>query len=163
MTATTHLAVALIFGFVCVSQGFVRVAQRNTRTSTVNLIPNLQHTSRLAPMFSGVEVDVNALPDSKRRIAELKTKVENNLSKDVLNLGNLRGQVKDMEQESSQPEFWDDQDKAQKLLSELNRLKALVARVEGWQTSCEDVETLLEMANEDPNGSGTPVMISIQF
>jgi peptide chain release factor 2 len=64
---------------------------------------------------------------------------------------NLKGEVKDMEQESSQPKFWDDQTKAQSLMSEMNRIKALIDRVEKWTSNTEDVEMLLDMALEDSN------------
>ena len=98
--------------------------------------------------------DVNAYPDSRRKIAELKIKVDSNLSKDVMNIAMLKESVRDMEQESSQPGFWDSQEKAQELLTEMNRVKALVGRVEYWKTSCEDVEVLLDMAAEDPDSAG---------
>ena len=98
--------------------------------------------------------DVNAYPDSRRKVAELKIKVDSNLSKDVMNVAMLKESVRDMEQESSQPGFWDSQEKAQELLTEMNRVKALVGRVEYWKTSCEDVEVLLDMAAEDPDGAG---------
>ena len=98
--------------------------------------------------------DVNAYPDSRRKVAELKLKVDSNLSKDVMNIAMLRESVKDMEQESSQPGFWDSQEKAQDLLTEMNRVKALVERVEYWKSSCEDVDVLLDMAAEDPEGAG---------
>lgn len=94
------------------------------------------------------EIEVNALPDCKRRLAQAAEKVSSNLAKDVLNVAYLKQTVKDMEQESSQPEFWDDQAKAQEVLGELNRVKMLVARADGWKTSCDDVETIIELANE---------------
>ena len=108
----------------------------------------------LAAQPAGVaETDVNALPESKRRVGALSKKVTSNLAPDVLNIRMLRETVKDMEQESSQAGFWDDQDKAQALLSEMNRLKLLIASGDKWKTSCEDVETLLEMAMEDQKDS----------
>jgi len=101
-------------------------------------------------LFS-TEIDVNAYPDSKRRLSQLITKVDSNLDVEVLNVNYLRENVKDMELESSQPEFWSDQEKAQSLLSEMNRIKGLIARADSWRRACEDVELLLELSNEDPN------------
>ena len=98
-------------------------------------------------------VDVNALPDSKRKLIEITEKVNSNLAKDVMNVGQLRESVRDMEQESSQPGFWDEQEKAQTLLSELNRVKATVQRAENWLQSVEDVGVLLDMAVEDPESA----------
>ena len=89
------------------------------------------------------EEDVNALPDSKRRLQEVKEMVNSNLAPDVLNMKVLQQTVRDMEEESSQAEFWDNQEKAQALLSEMNRLKILISRANLWKTNCEDVEALL--------------------
>ena len=107
-------------------------------------------------------VDVNALPDSKRRLQEAQVKIESNLAKDVLNVANLRGEIKDMEMESAQPGFWDSQEKAQELLSELNRVKAMVERADSWKTRCDDVVTLLDMAVEatdSPTSSETALLL----
>ena len=69
--------------------------------------------------------------------------VNSNLAPDVLNMKVLQQTVRDMEEESSQAEFWDNQEKAQALLSEMNRLKILISRANLWKTNCEDVEALL--------------------
>lgn len=108
-----------------------------------------RHTLRLLAQPTLNDVDVNALPDSKRRLSEALVKIESNLNKDVLNVNNLRSSIKDMETESAQPGFWDDQDTAQGLLTELNRVKSMVARVDLWKSSTEDVGALLEMAMEE--------------
>lgn len=99
---------------------------------------------------SAPAVDVNAYPDSRRRIGEIKTKVTSNMAKDVIDINRLRQAVKDMEAESSQPQFWDNQDKAQELLSELNKVKGTVDRVDAWKTNSEDIEMLLDLSLEDP-------------
>jgi len=93
---------------------------------------------------------INALPDVKRKLVEMRSKVSSNLATDVLNLKALRESIRDMESESSQPSFWDDQEKAQSLLSELNRVKEMVSRADLWSSNTEDVEMLLEMAIETP-------------
>ena len=114
----------------------------------------LIHRNRDLVLFEGSsesEGNVNAYPDSRRKIAELKIKVDANLSKDVMNVAMLKESIRDMEQESSQPGFWDSQEKAQDLLTEMNRVKALVERVEYWKSSCDDIELLLDMAAEDPD------------
>ena len=43
------------------------------------------------------QLDVNALPDSKRRLAELTQKIESNLRKDVVDYTGLTNSLKDME------------------------------------------------------------------
>lgn len=117
----------------------------------------------LADSSSESKGDVNVYPDSRRKIAELKIKVDSNLSKDVMNVAMLKESIRDMEEESSQPGFWDSQEKAQDLLTEMNRVKALVARVEYWKTSVEDIDLLLDMAAEDPNEAGKSLKQSKLF
>jgi hypothetical protein len=97
---------------------------------------------------SGEEL-ANALPDCKRRLGEVEEIIETNMGKAVLDLPGLRQQIKDMELESSQPEFWDDADSAQKFMSDLTRVKALVGRIEGWTTSCGDIQGAIELCAED--------------
>lgn len=120
-------------------------------TSTGSIISTTSVTCLYSEKSFSSIIDVNAIPDCKRRLGEVKSKIESNTQKDVVNLINLKGEVKDMEQESSQPKFWDDQTKAQSLMSEMNRIKALIDRVEKWTSNTEDVEMLLDMALEDPN------------
>ena len=131
---------------------------KNTRCSQEPLI--LQK-STFQLKASDKVVDVNAYPDSRRKVAELKIKVDSNLSKDVMNTAMLKESVRDMEQESSQPGFWDSQEKAQDLLGEMNRVKALVARVEYWKSSCEDVDLLLDMAAEDADEAGELILRNV--
>lgn len=57
----------------------------------------------------------------------------------------LNAKIKDLEQLSAQPDFWDDQDKAQKLLQELNEYKSNLAQFQGWKTSVGDSEAILEL------------------
>jgi len=94
-------------------------------------------------------IDDNTLPDSKRRLGEMKETINGNLSPEVLNYGALVETVRDLELESSQPNFWDDQKNAQDTLTEMNRLKDLIKRVDTWKENTEDVGTLIEMATED--------------
>lgn len=105
-------------------------------------------------LFSASAVlDANAYPDCRRRLQEVGKKISSNLVKDVINYPSLLSKVKDLEMESMQPAFWDDQTKAHSVLLELNRLKDFVGRVDRWKTSRDDVEMLLDMANEEPKES----------
>jgi len=99
-------------------------------------------------------IDDNTLPDSKRRLGEMKETINGNLSPEVLNYGALVETVRDLELESSQPNFWDDQKNAQDTLTEMNRLKDLIKRVDTWKENTEDVGTLIEMATEDEAEAG---------
>lgn len=135
-----NTSIFLIFTFIFSIYGF--------RSFSLRKFPSL----RLLDVVGG-EIDVNAYPDTKRRWAELTAKVNANTSPDVMNVRALRQKVADMETESSQPAFWDNQEQAQSLMAEMTRTKELVARADKWKSSCEDVETVLEMLAEDPDGS----------
>jgi hypothetical protein len=103
------------------------------------------------PTSASASVDaINALPDSKRRLSEAQLKINSNLSPEVINYNNLVETVKDLEVTSSQPGFWDDLKRAQDILTEMNRLKAMISRVDGWKVAIEDVGVLIEMMVEDP-------------
>lgn len=101
-----------------------------------------------------VAIDANALPDSKRRISEATKRIESNLSKSVQDYNGLKQKIKYLELESAQPQFWDDQTKAQDTLTEVNRLKTMVDRIDSWNSRRDDVLTLLEMIEEDPSSAG---------
>jgi len=93
--------------------------------------------------------DVNALPDSKRRLSEIRAKLEENLSSNVINFDHLVGSVNDLEQATIQSSFWDDSDKAQSMLTELNNVRATVKRVENWKEKVDDISTLIELVAQE--------------
>ncbi|MDI3481810.1 MAG: peptide chain release factor 2 [Tepidanaerobacteraceae bacterium] len=53
-----------------------------------------------------------------------------------------------MEQKTVAPNFWDDQQKAQKILQELDRLKDKIEKFQRLEKKLEDVDTLIELAEE---------------
>eukprot|EP01035_Chromulina_nebulosa_P017219 gene17219-22742_t len=68
-----------------------------------------------------------------------------------------------MEAESTQPNFWDDLDRAQSMLGELNRVKALISRAENWKVNCDDVNTLLELAIDNPDEADDILKESVEI
>lgn len=58
-----------------------------------------------------------------------------------------------MEKISAQPEFWDDQIKAQETLQELNDLKTHVLQYHQWQTNLEDTKAVSELLELDADDS----------
>src|SRR5690606_33786645 len=54
----------------------------------------------------------------------------------------------------SQPGFWDDQEKAQELVGELKSLKSLVKPLGEALSASDDLETMLEMAEDEPSLEG---------
>jgi peptide chain release factor 2 len=60
-----------------------------------------------------------------------------------------RSEFERIERQASAPDFWNDQDAAQKMMSERSRLERAVSRQEGFESSIEDAGVLLEFAEED--------------
>ena len=58
-----------------------------------------------------------------------------------------------MEQIAAQPEFWNDQTKAQHTLQELNDLKSHIQQHDQWQASLEDTKAVLELLELDTDES----------
>lgn len=50
-----------------------------------------------------------------------------------------------MEQRAAQPDFWDDQNTAQKVLQELNDLKSSLEQYQNWQSTLEDSKAIAEL------------------
>ena len=63
----------------------------------------------------------------------------------IFDIPALTAKIQDLEQISAQPAFWDDQDRAQETLQELNDLKSHLDQYRGWQASLEDAKAILEL------------------
>lgn len=57
----------------------------------------------------------------------------------------MTAKIQDLEQLAAQPDFWDDQNKAQRSLQELNDLKSHIQQLEQWRSSLEDTRAILEL------------------
>lgn len=58
-------------------------------------------------------------------------------------------QISDFEEKMSAPDFWDDNDRAQKTISEMNAVKDVVAEFEALNQEYEDLEVMLMLAEEE--------------
>jgi peptide chain release factor 2 len=65
-----------------------------------------------------------------------------------------RDELKQKEEQASAPDFWNDQEAAQKLLQERSQLERTVTRQEGFEASIEDAGVLFEFAEEDQTSVG---------
>jgi len=65
----------------------------------------------------------------------------------------LKAKIKDLEQRSAQPEFWEDREAAQNTLQELNDLKDHLKQYREWENSLEDAKAIAELLelDEDEN------------
>jgi peptide chain release factor 2 len=63
----------------------------------------------------------------------------------IFDIPALTAKIQDLEQIAAQPEFWNDQTKAQQTLQELNDLKTHIPQYDRWQGSLEDTKAVLEL------------------
>ncbi|WP_096181374.1 peptide chain release factor 2 [Effusibacillus lacus] len=66
-----------------------------------------------------------------------------------LDLPGKKSRISELEEQMADPLFWDDQDAAQKVISESNALKTLVEQMEKLSGQQEDLEVMLELAREE--------------
>lgn len=61
--------------------------------------------------------------------------------------------IANFEEKMSAPDFWDDNDKAQGIIGELNAVKSVVEQYEKFASEQEDLQTMLELAEEEADES----------
>ncbi|CAB3394824.1 Peptide chain release factor 2 [Kyrpidia spormannii] len=71
----------------------------------------------------------------------------------LFDLAGKKKQIAGLEQRMAAADFWDDQEGAQKVIAEVNRLKDVVERVEGLRSRVEDLEVLWELGHEEGDES----------
>ncbi|MGY4652654.1 peptide chain release factor 2 [Mycobacterium sp. URHB0021] len=67
----------------------------------------------------------------------------------VLDVEGLRGRIEKLETEASDPNLWDDQNRAQKVTSELSHTQGELRRVEELRQRLDDLPVLYELATEE--------------
>ena len=65
-----------------------------------------------------------------------------------------REELNRIEAEASVPDFWNDQEAAQKLLQDRSRLEKKIERQEQFQSQIDDAAVLFEFAEEDDSSIG---------
>ncbi|MCI8489559.1 MAG: peptide chain release factor 2 [Lachnospiraceae bacterium] len=73
--------------------------------------------------------------------------------RDSLNLAGKEQQIQELEREMEAPDFWDNVEVSQQKMKDLKSLKDDVAVFAKLQEQFEDIETLIEMANEENDAS----------
>jgi peptide chain release factor 2 len=132
---------------------YVAKSQHNWRNGPVTFPPSFGKQVTRISATKDTESIVNAIPDCKNRLSAVVELVKRNMDSTEVNVNFLTQGIQDLEQESAQPGFWDDATAAQKTIEHLNSLKHKLARVVAWETGQEDVQTMLEMIQEDPASS----------
>ena len=71
----------------------------------------------------------------------------------IFDVDATQAKIRDLEQQAAQPELWDNQEKAQQILQELNDNKAQLDQLSTWQAQLEDTEAILELLEEDSDAA----------
>nr|WP_218083033.1 peptide chain release factor 2 [Anthocerotibacter panamensis] len=66
----------------------------------------------------------------------------------IFDVPQLTQRIENLEHETSIPDFWENAERAQKTMQELNALKSPLEQYRQWKIQLEDIETLLELADE---------------
>ncbi|NJL63961.1 MAG: peptide chain release factor 2 [Methylacidiphilales bacterium] len=83
-------------------------------------------------------------------VLELKREIEmlsSRLGKtqDYLDIPALTAKIRDLEQISAQPDFWDDRIQAQQVMQELDEMKAHLSQYQQWRSHLEDSKAVFEL------------------
>ncbi|WNV82585.1 peptide chain release factor 2 [Umezawaea sp. Da 62-37] len=73
----------------------------------------------------------------------------------VMDLDTLRAQVADLEEQAALPDLWNDQEKAQKLTSELSHKQGELRRITNLRSRLEDVGIMYELAEAEDDADST--------
>ncbi|TFC77942.1 peptide chain release factor 2 [Cryobacterium sp. TMS1-20-1] len=66
----------------------------------------------------------------------------------VIDIDRLRAEIDDLSGEAGMPDLWDDTEHAQKVTSDLSHRQSQLARIESIGARLDDLEVLVEMAND---------------
>ncbi|WP_186484342.1 peptide chain release factor 2 [Synechococcus sp. A15-127] len=89
------------------------------------------------------------LTDFKRDLSELTDRLGH--AQDCLDVPALNARQRDLEQLAAQPDFWDDQQNAQKQMRNLDEVKAQLQQLQSWRASIEDAQATLELYDLEPD------------
>ncbi|MBL6797777.1 MAG: peptide chain release factor 2 [Synechococcus sp. BS307-5m-G39] len=89
------------------------------------------------------------LTDFKRDLSELTDRLGH--AQDCLDVPALNARQQDLEQLAAQPDFWDDQQNAQKQMRRLDEVKAMLQQLETWQGAVSDAQATLELYDLEPD------------
>ncbi|WP_156889950.1 peptide chain release factor 2 [Planococcus lenghuensis] len=87
-------------------------------------------------------------------LAEVRNELDNTAGKladyrGSLDLENKEARIQELDEMMLDPDFWNDQDSAQSVISELNGLKDLVGTYRGFEETQENLEMTLELLREE--------------
>ncbi len=94
------------------------------------------------------------LDEYKQKLATLQPAIRD--LGEALGLNGLRLRREELEQRSAQPDFWNDAEAGRAVLSELGSIKQKIEDYETMVTDAEDLETFIELAEEEDDESMVP-------
>ncbi|TCD58918.1 peptide chain release factor 2 [Synechococcus sp. BS56D] len=89
------------------------------------------------------------LTDFKRDLSELTDRLGH--AQDCLDVPALKARQQDLEQLAAQPDFWDDQQNAQKQMRRLDEVKAQLEQLGQWRSAVDDAQATLELYDLEPD------------
>ncbi|MCP9808527.1 peptide chain release factor 2 [Cyanobium sp. HWJ4-Hawea] len=89
------------------------------------------------------------LTDFKRDLSELTDRLGH--AQDCLDVPALKARQQDLEQLASQPDFWNDQQAAQKQMRQLDEVKAQLQQLGSWRGAIADGQATLELYDLEPD------------
>lgn len=102
------------------------------------------------PLRASADADagapVDAVGELRRLLEEVAERAEQNAA--LARPDAARERLKQLEAQAEQPSFWDDSERAQAVLRELNAAKASVERVDSWGAAADEARATLELAAE---------------
>ncbi|MEJ6585262.1 MAG: peptide chain release factor 2 [Synechococcus sp. ArSW.bin.68] len=89
------------------------------------------------------------LTDFKRDLSELTDRLGH--AQDCLDVPALNARQQDLEQLAAQPDFWNDQQNAQKQMRRLDEVKAQLQQLVDWRGAIDDGQATLELYDLEPD------------
>ncbi|NKB73672.1 MAG: peptide chain release factor 2 [Synechococcus sp. s2_metabat2_7] len=89
------------------------------------------------------------LTDFKRDLSELTDRLGH--AQDCLDVPALNARQQDLEQLAAQPDFWNDQQNAQKQMRRLDEVKAQLQQLVDWRGAIDDGQATLELYELEPD------------
>ncbi|WP_248481732.1 peptide chain release factor 2 [Tepidibacter aestuarii] len=87
------------------------------------------------------------IQEYNQRIDEMKNSIDE--LRASLDIAKIEYKIQEQEEKMSEQNFWDDNEKAQKLLQENKMLKESIEEFENLENSLEDIDVLIELALEE--------------
>lgn len=102
-----------------------------------------------SPLSYGKVNHTMEISDIRNELEAMAKRLEN--YRESLNLTEKEARIAELENEMTYPDFWDNQEKAQKVIDESNALKAMVDKYQDLANQHEDGEVTLELIKEEPD------------